>query len=531
MEDYIKYNIAPPKEFEEACRQQGYITKSTRTWRQQLKDRDTYDILNEVATAYNQTLIQWDAYSTPIKLLRQDVDKTTASGKTTQSPVGNQAISGAAAGLRSYDQIEEVVVTGYGVSRQRSLTYSTTTVTPNRIYGNTIEQVLSGKVAGLSVSPNPAFSDPAQILIRGTGSLSNSQPLFILDGFAVDGNINNLVSVNDIENITVFKNASAAALYGSRASNGVIVITTKRYRPSYSTNAYRLKDMPDVDYLEEIKAVPAAEKLAAYDRLRTDYADDPTFYLDMAMHLFESGNTIAAGKIVWNAAEVSGGDAAVLRAIAYCFESWKEFDEATEIYRQLVLMQPNNLDIRRELAWALYQNGNIQESVNCFFTAINLNTESNAYSDAAGKANLLNEMNAIISIHRDSLDLSAIPESLIRPMPADLRIVVSSNMGYLYNMWVREPGGKERSAQRSSGSNGSYLDYSYGYGSSYSKKQASKGKYRISVEFYDYYRNKLPCVVRIICFKNYGRKSQSINIENVFMNNQNGRVEIGQVNW
>jgi tetratricopeptide (TPR) repeat protein len=292
--------------------------------------------------------------------------------------------------------------------------------------------------------------------------------------------------------------------------------------------------MEDEEYLAEIKEVSRSEKLKYYTAIRPLYADNASFYIDIAQHIFESGFKQEAINIISNAAEVSNGDVSVLLAIAYSFEDWKEFDKAIELYRQVLSIRPDNLPVYRDLAWALYQAGKKQEAVETFYNAIKQNFETGEYYHVYTKASMLSEMNSIIAAHKDSLDLSRIPSALVHPMSVDLRIILAGNLGYIYNMEIKEPGGKICSGQNPVSKNGGYFDKSwnyYGYPSEYNIKKAIEGKYRISIGYYDYYGSNGPQMVRIICFRNYGRKEQKLSIQNVIMNNQNGVVEIGEVEW
>lgn len=129
-------------------------------------------------------------------------------------------------------ELEEVVVTALGISREKkSLSYATQNVdadelsqarTPNLVDG------LSGKIAGLTItSSGSGVGASSKVLLRGNRSISgSSQPLYVVDGITLNGDISNL-SPDDIESISVLKGANAAALYGSRANNGAIIVTTK----------------------------------------------------------------------------------------------------------------------------------------------------------------------------------------------------------------------------------------------------------------------------------------------------------------
>ena len=136
--------------------------------------------------------------------------------------------------------LNEVVVVGYGTQRKRDLTGAVTSVSRKDFVKGALqtpEQLIAGKVAGVQISSNGgAPGAGSRIRIRGGASLNASNdPLIVIDGVPVDnsgiaGSSNplNLINPNDIENFTVLKDPSAAAIYGSRASNGVILITTRK---------------------------------------------------------------------------------------------------------------------------------------------------------------------------------------------------------------------------------------------------------------------------------------------------------------
>ncbi|MGF1560393.1 MAG: SusC/RagA family TonB-linked outer membrane protein [Flavobacteriaceae bacterium] len=129
-------------------------------------------------------------------------------------------------------KLDEVVVTALGIQRQqKSLSYANQQVETKELTQarsiNVLEG-LSGKVAGISVTRSTSgVGAPAKVLLRGNRSIGgSSEPLYVVDGILLNGDINN-ISPDDIQEISVLRGANAAALYGSRASNGAIVITTK----------------------------------------------------------------------------------------------------------------------------------------------------------------------------------------------------------------------------------------------------------------------------------------------------------------
>ena len=156
--------------------------------------------------------------------------------------------------------LNEVVVTGYGTAKRKDLTGSIATITSkdfNKGSITTPEQLIAGKVAGVQITSNGgAPGSGSTIRIRGGASLNASNnPLIVIDGVPIDNNgisgVANplaLINPNDIESFNILKDASATAIYGSRASNGVIIIVTKKgkagkMRFNFSTQ-YSLSTLP-----------------------------------------------------------------------------------------------------------------------------------------------------------------------------------------------------------------------------------------------------------------------------------------------
>ena len=126
--------------------------------------------------------------------------------------------------------LDEVVVIGYGAVKKSDLTSSIATVKGDEITetvtGNAMD-ALQGKVNGVQVTSGGGPGATPKVLIRGVTTVNGTNPLYVVDGMPVGDNINFLNS-NDIASMEVLKDASAAAIYGTRASNGVILITTKK---------------------------------------------------------------------------------------------------------------------------------------------------------------------------------------------------------------------------------------------------------------------------------------------------------------
>ena len=138
--------------------------------------------------------------------------------------------------------MDELVVVGYSVQKKRDVLGAISKVEDKDLTKTPVasaQQALQGRVAGVNVATQTgAPGSPIAVRIRGVGSINASnEPLYIVDGIPQEGALNN-ISPNEIENMTVLKDASSAAIYGSRASNGVILITTKSGRSGKARITY-----------------------------------------------------------------------------------------------------------------------------------------------------------------------------------------------------------------------------------------------------------------------------------------------------
>lgn len=176
--------------------------------------------------------------------------------------------------MASSTQLNEMVVIGYGTQKKSDLTGSVATISSKDfVQGNiqTADQLIQGKVAGVQITSNGgAPGAGSRIRIRGGSSLNASNdPLIVIDGVPIDnggigGSANplNLINPNDIENITILKDASAAAIYGNRASNGVIIITTKKGAAGSS------KLQVNVNTVNSVSQLPGKVDVLTGDELR-----------------------------------------------------------------------------------------------------------------------------------------------------------------------------------------------------------------------------------------------------------------------
>ncbi|GET47237.1 TonB-dependent receptor SusC [Capnocytophaga felis] len=179
-------------------------------------------------------------------------------------------------------QLDDVVVIGYGVAKKKDVTGSVNLVTTkdfNKGQNLSAGDLLQGKVAGVQItSGGGAPGDGQNIRVRGTGSLTlNSNPLVVVDGVpmndgAIGGarNILNDINPDDIESMTVLKDASSTAIYGSRAANGVIMITTKKGKVNQETQVVLNSSISIAEVSDYVNVLSAGEFRKLVNETGTD---------------------------------------------------------------------------------------------------------------------------------------------------------------------------------------------------------------------------------------------------------------------
>ena len=163
--------------------------------------------------------------------------------------------------------LNEVLVVGYATQRKVDLTGAVSSIKSSDIASLPVggaDQILQGKAAGVAVTQNTgAPGDGISVRIRGVGTINNNNPLYVIDGIPTPNGINQ-ISPNDIESINVLKDASSAAIYGARAANGVVIVTTKKGKkgpPKVSLNAYTGVQTPQ----HLIKMANTSQYVAAFN--------------------------------------------------------------------------------------------------------------------------------------------------------------------------------------------------------------------------------------------------------------------------
>ncbi|MFO7933807.1 MAG: TonB-dependent receptor plug domain-containing protein [Bacteroidales bacterium] len=168
-------------------------------------------------------------YSIEVPTTEATLMFTFVGMQTLEVPVGNQRTIDVELEQDVFG-LDEVVVTGYATQVRANLTGAISTVASDQLEATpstTLMKRMQGTVTGVTIQNDHHPGGDSRILVRGLGTINDNSPLFVVDGVPTSG-IWNSINPNDVESITVLKDAASQAIYGARGANGVILVTTKR---------------------------------------------------------------------------------------------------------------------------------------------------------------------------------------------------------------------------------------------------------------------------------------------------------------
>ncbi|WP_052825934.1 VIT domain-containing protein [Neotamlana nanhaiensis] len=440
--------------------------------------------------------------------------------------------------------LDEVVVMGYGTQRKSSVTGSVTVIKNESLSSNgftNVAQAIQGKVAGVQITNTSGMPGQSpNIIIRGSASLSNGgQPLFVVDGMPVNGNIDDFVNINDIESVTVIKDISAAAIYGSRAANGVVVISTKwsNFSPSSNheesssntntVNKYRgklkvktvINNEPYIKALEKATSVNDAYQI--YLIQRETYGRLPAFYIDVHDYFKKWNNRDYELKILTNIAEVDYDNYELMRVLGYKLEERNNYGLASFVYAQVLKLRPEDTQSYRDLALVYKEIGLEQQAFKLLQNIVNENvykSNSNRRKFSGMQTIAKNELNNVLQ-HFPNIDNSNFKKKFETKTTFDVRIVIDWNHNDTdIDLHVIDPDLEECYFSNNKTKLGGRLsqDMTQGFGpEEYTLKEAKKGAYFIKVNYYGdrYQKLENPTFMKVTMFKNYNKPNETKNIK------------------
>ena len=297
-----------------------------------------------------------------------------------------------------------------------------------------------------------------------------------------------------------------------------------------NTSKIALNDYnPDTPYLKVMEYADPAKAVETYYKLKKEYGQTPSFYVDVADYFFKKGDIEQAILVVSNLAELSLEDAQLLRVLAYKLSAYKAYPEAVAISRKVVAIREEEPQSYRDLGLALAQAGEYQQAIETLYKVVERRWDQR-FRDVQLIA--MNEINNIINTQK-GLRTSFIDKRLLKKEPVDIRVVLTwdtdnSDM----DLWVTDPE-EERCYY---GHRQTYLggiiskDVTGGYGpEEFMLKKAPKGNYKIEVNYYGNRSQKqlLPVSLRITFFTHYGTPQEKKQETTVRLSNQREVIDVG----
>jgi len=297
-----------------------------------------------------------------------------------------------------------------------------------------------------------------------------------------------------------------------------------------NTSKIALNDYnPDTPYLKVMEYADPAKAVETYYKLKKEYGQTPSFYVDVADYFFKKGDAQQAILVVSNLAELSLEDALLLRVLAYKLSAYKAYPEAIAINRKVVAIREEEPQSYRDLGLALAQAGEYQQAIETLYKVV-----ERPWDQRFREVQLIamNEINNIVNTQK-GLRTSFIDKRLLKKEPVDIRVVLTwdtdnSDM----DLWVTDPE-EERCYY---GHRQTYLggiisqDVTGGYGpEEFMLKKASKGNYKIEVNYYGNRSQKqlLPVSLRITFFTHYGTPQEKKQETTVRLSNQREVIDVG----
>lgn len=450
-------------------------------------------------------------------------------------------------------QLDEVVVIGYGVQKKMEITGAITSIKSESVedaLNNSMISSLQGRVTGVAVqnaSVQPGSSP--SIKIRGLNTLNSSEALYVVDGVPYSGEEYKSIATEAISSIQVLKNGAGNSIYGNRASNGVILITTKE---GLKKNKEKIQELnkkinkeiefkpwsSNADYLVDLaKSKTRDEAYEKYLSLRKNYKNTPTFFMDVADYFDSINERDLALQIVTNLIEIELDNHELIRALAYKLEYFKEFDLAVFVYEEVLKLRPEEPHSYRDLALVYEGIGEFQKAFDLLYKIVDgellekdeeerfYGIENIAYVEACHLAKK----------HSNSLDLSKKQKEILKDISVDVRVVIDWNHDNTdLDLWVENPDSEKVLFSNIGAKDGGRIseDLTEGYGpEEFMIKKASKGDYEVLVDFYGHEVQKIsgPTTLKVTIFTNYGQKNETKEIRILRLDKEEDEIEVGTV--
>ena len=290
-------------------------------------------------------------------------------------------------------------------------------------------------------------------------------------------------------------------------------------------NAYN----PDTPYLKVMEYTEYAKAVETYYKLKKEYGNTPSFYVDVADYFFKKGNHKQAILVVSNLAELSLDDPQLLRMLGYKLSNYSAKKEAVQVFRKVAQLREEEPQSFRDLGLALAEDAQYNEAAKNLYRVV-----TNEWSSRFGDVQLvtLNDLNSLIARHQ-GIDVSYIDKRLLKKEPVDVRVVLSWDTDNCdMDLWVTDPKDEKCYYQNTLTYLGGKIshDVTQGYGpEEFMLKKAENGKYKVQVDYFGTHSQKqlMPVSLRITFYTHFGTPQQKQEETTVRLSNAKEVIEVG----
>ena len=286
---------------------------------------------------------------------------------------------------------------------------------------------------------------------------------------------------------------------------------------------------PDTPYLKVMEYTDPAKAIETYHKLKKEYGQTPSFYVDVADYFFKKGDTQQAILVVSNLAELSLENAQLLRILGYKLSSYKAYKDAIAVFRKVMAIRKEEPQSYHDLGWALAEDKQYQEAVEILYKIV-LDVRDTRLGDL--QLITMNDINSLIARHKE-IKTDFIDKHLRKEEPVDIRVVLSWDTDNCdMDLWVTDPTNETCFFQNRLTYLGGKIskDVTLGYGpEEFMLKKAPKGTYKIAVNYYGSHSQKqlMPVTLRITFFTHFGTDKEQKKETTVRVTNEKDVIEVG----
>ena len=286
---------------------------------------------------------------------------------------------------------------------------------------------------------------------------------------------------------------------------------------------------PDTPYLKVMEYADPAKAIETYHKLKKEYGQTPSFYVDVADYFFKKGDLAQAVLVVSNLAELNLEDAQLLRTLGYKLSSYKAYKEAIEVFRKVVAIREEEPQSYRDLGLALAEDKQYQEAVETLYKVV-----KNAWDERFGDVQLvtMNDINSLVARHK-GIKTNFMDKRLLKSEPVDIRVVLSWDTDNCdMDLWVTDPTDEKCFFDNKLTYLGGKIskDVTQGYGpEEFMIKKAPKGTYKIETDYFGTLSQKqlMPVTLRITFYTHFGTDKEQKQETTVRLTNEEDVIEVG----